>query len=161
MFNINYFNHIQYIYKPFTIYHYRFLGLGLWCLTSLSTIFHLYRGSKFYWWRKPEENHRPGASHCQTLWHNVASSTLRHELYHYTIHHTTETHHYNTPMLSVCHSISILYYKGIRIYLDHERTRRRIWQNRSHWIRYLRFDYYHRDEASAGTLLTHRVSFIQ
>jgi hypothetical protein len=86
------------------------------------------------WWRKPEENHRPGASHCQTLSHNVASSTLRHELFHYTIHHTIETHHYNTPMLSVCHSISILYYKGIRIYLDHERTRRRIWQNRSHWI---------------------------
>ena len=25
-----------------------------WWLTSLSTIFHLYRGSQFYWWRKPE-----------------------------------------------------------------------------------------------------------
>jgi hypothetical protein len=54
-------------------------SLFVWlCLTALSIIFQLYRGSKFYWWRKPEDQEKTtDLSQVRQTWsHNVVPSTI-------------------------------------------------------------------------------------
>ena len=52
-------------------------GLSLWCLTSLSAIFHVYHASLLYWWRKPEYPQKTTALPRVTFFFMKTSSWCR------------------------------------------------------------------------------------
>jgi hypothetical protein len=79
---------------------FKFGGLGLCCLTSLSTIFQLYRGGQFYWWRKPEYSVMFSPTSCKS---HFAISGIRYLLiqlpYHY--EHNYDDHHLKTSIFQL------------------------------------------------------------
>ena len=75
------FNNVKSVCCLILLYTYLLLSLvyGLWCLTSLSTIFDWYHGGQLYWREYPVKTTDLSQVTDKTLSHNVVSSTSRHQ----------------------------------------------------------------------------------